>query len=482
MKALDQSFNPGSGVTLQGWIAVFGFIQLLLSQVCAARRLLGSSACSGCSARRLERASPPFSPPPAPAHPHPALQFPTIHDLRLLNVFCTLCTIGFAVSATALSIYNGKNPPPDSPPVDYTVSATVFGSTANVVFGAFSALGTIAFGFGDTILPEIQATVKDPVVSNMKKAVNLCYATLASSYIMTTFTGYWAYGNMVTPYLVASFAGASMRAHSRPPRVEPPPPMHMPLALTASPPLLPPTPRVHRPHLGGAALQLFRALPDRGLLPDLLPPHLRGAGGVRHGHQPKAPGHAQHPRPLRRHLLLLRPPHLCRLPLPLLWRLSGAGRRRECLGQLRPEGSHRPALAPLLHHPAPPHPAPPTLPPTDRLHPAGLCHPARPVDRVLQALHPARVDPLRGGPLLHGHWHRGRNWRHPLHHHRLGEARAGGGAGRRAGGRAHLAGSSVRKGDWVRAGGRAAAASRHAAVHTLAPLCSPTHRQTTRCL
>ena len=84
----------------------------------------------------------------------------------------------------------------------------MFGSTANVVFGAFSALGTIAFGFGDTILPEIQATVKEPTTSNMKKAVNLCYGTISSTYLLTTFTGYWAYGNMVTPYLVASFAGA----------------------------------------------------------------------------------------------------------------------------------------------------------------------------------------------------------------------------------------------------------------------------------
>jgi hypothetical protein len=33
----------------------------------------------------------------------------------------------------------------------------VVGSTATKVFGVFSALGTIAFGFGDTILPEIQA-------------------------------------------------------------------------------------------------------------------------------------------------------------------------------------------------------------------------------------------------------------------------------------------------------------------------------------
>lgn len=102
MKSLNVSFSPDTTVTLQSWIIIFGCIQLVLSQ------------------------------------------FPTIHDLRFLNVVCTMCTAGFAITATGLSIYNGNNPPPDSPPVDYSVS----GGTAAVTFGVFSALGTIAFGFG----------------------------------------------------------------------------------------------------------------------------------------------------------------------------------------------------------------------------------------------------------------------------------------------------------------------------------------------
>lgn len=46
----------------------------------------------------------------------------------------------------------GFNPPPDTPPVSYSV----LGSPTYITFGVFSALGTIAFGFGDTILPEVQ--------------------------------------------------------------------------------------------------------------------------------------------------------------------------------------------------------------------------------------------------------------------------------------------------------------------------------------
>ena len=46
----------------------------------------------------------------------------------------------------------GYNAPVDAPPVDYSVP----GDAATVTFGVFSALGTIAFAFGDTLLPEIQ--------------------------------------------------------------------------------------------------------------------------------------------------------------------------------------------------------------------------------------------------------------------------------------------------------------------------------------
>lgn len=161
MQALNQSFNPNTTITVQVWIIVFGCIQLLFSQ------------------------------------------FPTIHDLRFLNVACTICTAGFAITTTGLSIYNGHNPPADAPPVDYSVP----GGSAAVTFGVFSALGTIAFGFGDTILPEIQATLKKPVRQNMHKGVHLAFSVIACSYFMTTVSGYWAFGNVVSPYLVNSFTG-----------------------------------------------------------------------------------------------------------------------------------------------------------------------------------------------------------------------------------------------------------------------------------
>ena len=61
-------------------------------------------------------------------------------------------------SLLALAFPPGYNPPPDAEPVSYSV----LGTTAGKVFGIFSALGTIAFGFGDTILPEIQVRPSFP--------------------------------------------------------------------------------------------------------------------------------------------------------------------------------------------------------------------------------------------------------------------------------------------------------------------------------
>ncbi|PRW20662.1 GABA transporter 1-like [Chlorella sorokiniana] len=161
MKALNRSFDPDSTMTLQQWIVIFGCIQLVLCQ------------------------------------------FPSIHDLRVLNLACTICTCGFAATATALSIYSGCNRPAGDPPVSYDV----VGSTSGIVFGVFSSLGTVAFAFGDTVLPEIQATLKAPVKRNMHRAVAMCYSIISASYLIVTITGYWAFGNAVKPYLPASFGG-----------------------------------------------------------------------------------------------------------------------------------------------------------------------------------------------------------------------------------------------------------------------------------
>ncbi|KAL4430197.1 hypothetical protein ABPG77_004979, partial [Micractinium sp. CCAP 211/92] len=114
--------------------------------------------------------------------------FPTIHDLRMLNMVCTICTCGFAITATALSLYNGFNPPPDTPPVSYSV----LGSPTYITLASSPPWAPLPSAFGDTILPE--ATLGEPVKRNAYKAVALCYSVISIGYLLVTITGYWIIG------------------------------------------------------------------------------------------------------------------------------------------------------------------------------------------------------------------------------------------------------------------------------------------------
>ncbi|KAG4139796.1 hypothetical protein ERO13_D07G215900v2 [Gossypium hirsutum] len=125
-------------------------------------------------------------------------QLPDIHSLRWVNGLCTLSTIGFACTTIGVTIYNGKKIDRES------ISYSLQGSSSAKRFAAFNALGAIAFSFGDAMLPEIQNTVREPSVKNMYKGVSAAYSVIVLTYWQLAFTGYWAFGSQVQPYIVAS--------------------------------------------------------------------------------------------------------------------------------------------------------------------------------------------------------------------------------------------------------------------------------------
>ncbi|MBA0843444.1 hypothetical protein Goarm_000633, partial [Gossypium armourianum] len=125
-------------------------------------------------------------------------QLPDIHSLRWVNGLCTLSTIGFACTTIGVTIYNGKKIDRES------ISYSLRGSSSAKRFAAFNALGAIAFSFGDAMLPEIQNTVREPSVKNMYKGVSAAYSVIVLTYWQLAFTGYWAFGSQVQPYIVAS--------------------------------------------------------------------------------------------------------------------------------------------------------------------------------------------------------------------------------------------------------------------------------------
>lgn len=125
-------------------------------------------------------------------------QLPDIHSLRWVNATCTASTIGFAGTAIGVTIYDGYRV--DRNDVGYSLQ----GSTATKVFRGFNALGTIAFSFGDAMLPEIQSTVREPATTNMYKGVSTAYTLIIVSYWTLAFSGYWAFGSGVQPYILSS--------------------------------------------------------------------------------------------------------------------------------------------------------------------------------------------------------------------------------------------------------------------------------------
>ncbi|KAK4766062.1 hypothetical protein SAY87_007704 [Trapa incisa] len=156
MKAVYKYFKENGILTLQHFIIFFGAFELFLSQL------------------------------------------PNIHSLRFLNAICTSSTIGFAATTIGVTIYNGKAM--DRNAVSYIVQ----GSSTGKAFGAFNALGAIAFSFGDAMLPEIQNTIREPARKNMYKGVSAAYCIIVITYWQLAFCGYWAFGSDVQPYILSS--------------------------------------------------------------------------------------------------------------------------------------------------------------------------------------------------------------------------------------------------------------------------------------
>jgi hypothetical protein len=51
---------------------------------------------------------------------------------------------------------------------------------------------------------KIQSTVREPVRANMYKGVSAAYTIIVVSYWTLAFSGYWAFGSQVQPYILSS--------------------------------------------------------------------------------------------------------------------------------------------------------------------------------------------------------------------------------------------------------------------------------------
>lgn len=159
LKAIAISFSIAQDVTLPGWVGVGGAVFCIFSCL-----------------------------------------IPTLHALRFFSMCSLFLSFIFISIGVALALRDGVRA---NEPRDYSV----VGSNTAKAFNVLGALASIAFAFNTGILPEMQATVKEPSIRNVKKALSVQFTVGTFLILMITFVGYWAYGNSVAPYMLNSISG-----------------------------------------------------------------------------------------------------------------------------------------------------------------------------------------------------------------------------------------------------------------------------------
>ncbi|KAJ0979590.1 hypothetical protein J5N97_015064 [Dioscorea zingiberensis] len=128
-----------------------------------------------------------------------AFGIPHLSGLRIWLGVSTFLSLIYIVVAFVLSLRDGKN----APVRDYNIP----GSHASKIFSTIGAVASLVFAYNTGMLPEIQATVKPPVIKNMEKALWFQFTIGVLPLYAVTFMGYWAYGSSTSTYLLNSVNG-----------------------------------------------------------------------------------------------------------------------------------------------------------------------------------------------------------------------------------------------------------------------------------
>ncbi|URE13025.1 hypothetical protein MUK42_04212 [Musa troglodytarum] len=128
-----------------------------------------------------------------------AFGIPHLSALRIWLGFSTFLSLIYIITAFVLSLKDGLS----TPTRDYSIP----GSNASKVFSTIGAAATLVFSYNTGMLPEIQATVKPPVIRNMEKALWFQFVIGGLPLYAVTFVGYWAYGSSTSTYLLNSVNG-----------------------------------------------------------------------------------------------------------------------------------------------------------------------------------------------------------------------------------------------------------------------------------
>ncbi|XP_057429017.1 proline transporter 2-like [Lotus japonicus] len=128
-----------------------------------------------------------------------AICIPHLSALGVWLGVSTLFSLAYIVIAFVLSLNDGLK----SPPRDYSIS----GDGATKVFTTIGASANLVFAYNTGMLPEIQATIREPVHKNMMKALYFQFTVGVLPLYLVVFTGYWAFGSSTSAYLLNNVSG-----------------------------------------------------------------------------------------------------------------------------------------------------------------------------------------------------------------------------------------------------------------------------------
>ncbi|KAE9596173.1 putative amino acid transporter, transmembrane domain-containing protein [Lupinus albus] len=128
-----------------------------------------------------------------------AICIPHLSALGIWLGFSTVFSLVYFVIAFVLTLRDGIK----SPARDYSIP----GTPTSKIFTTIGASANLVFAFNTGMLPEIQATIRQPVVKNMMKALYFQFTVGVLPLYLVTFTGYWAYGSSTVTYLLNNVNG-----------------------------------------------------------------------------------------------------------------------------------------------------------------------------------------------------------------------------------------------------------------------------------
>ncbi|BBN11725.1 hypothetical protein MPTK1_5g14240 [Marchantia polymorpha subsp. ruderalis] len=129
-------------------------------------------------------------------------QLPSFHSLRYVNLLSLLMCLTYSFTITGACIQLGYSD--RAPPRDYSLP----GSEKQQAFAAFNALALIATAYGNSIIPETQATLAPPVEGKMFKGLAMAYSVIVVTFLPVAIAGYWTFGNLSAPSVFTNFQTA----------------------------------------------------------------------------------------------------------------------------------------------------------------------------------------------------------------------------------------------------------------------------------